>query len=247
MLCKDDGVVLSSTRRGDSSKLVTFLGRSSGKVRLLAKGALGPKSPFRGALEPGSVIEVLFYHKDARSLYFLKEVSVRSSVDAHRGALARMATVLAALELIDQVSYWGHSDAPAVDLACEFLEAREVADPLLFLLAFEYKMLDVLGTLPDVAHCAQCASPAGDGYYFPEDGTSACATHAGPSPHRIHLDDAVLAELSLWCASRLAELAPRGVEPAVRKRLGKILHWTYTFHINGYSLPEALKLIPRGN
>ena len=73
MLRKDEGVVLSSTRRGESSKLVTFLGRESGKMRLLAKGAMSPKSPFRGSLEPGSYVEVLFYYKEARSFFFLKD------------------------------------------------------------------------------------------------------------------------------------------------------------------------------
>ena len=53
--------------------------------------------------------------------------------------------------------------------------------------------------------------------------------------------------LSVWMAVSLSQLGAAEVDADVRKRLGKVLHWTYTFHINGYSLPQALKLIPRGH
>ena len=110
MLRKDEGVVLSTTRRGESSKLVTFLGRDSGKTLLHAKGALGPKSPFRGSLEPGNYVEVLYYFKEGRTAFFLKEVSVHSGLNADGGALTRMAVTLAMLEILNQVCYWGHPE-----------------------------------------------------------------------------------------------------------------------------------------
>ena len=172
---------------------------------------------------------------------------MHSVVDARGGELARMACTLAMLELLDQVCYWGHPEHETLDLVREFLEARDIKDPLLFLLALEFKLLELLGILPDFAHCAECGEQSIDGCYYPEDGASACASHSRPSPHRIKLDGAVFGVLVVWRSAVLSDLAQGEVELAVRKRLGKILHWTYTFHINGYSLPEALKLIPKGN
>ncbi|MEJ2720147.1 MAG: recombination protein O N-terminal domain-containing protein [bacterium] len=63
MIKKDEGVILRSARSGETSKLVTFLGLESGKIRLIAKGALGGKSPFRGVLEPGNHLEIVYYFK----------------------------------------------------------------------------------------------------------------------------------------------------------------------------------------
>ena len=46
------------------------------------------------------------------------------------------------------------------------------------------------------------------------------------------------------CASAaLEEVAREKVSPETRKHLGKIVHWTYTFHVQGYSLPKSLNLI----
>ena len=247
MLRKDEGVVLNTTRRGESSKLVTFLGRESGKTRLHAKGALSPKSPFRGCLEPGNCVELLYYYKEGRTTFFLKEVTVRSALDTAGGELTRTASSLAMLEILDQVCYWGHPEQEAIDLVEAFLNVGEVADPLLLLLAFEYKMLELLGVQPDFGFCAECGERSAGGYYHPEDGHSSCAEHARTSPHRIRLDDTIVNVIAVWSATPLDELAGATVEPDVRKRLGKILHWTYTFQINGYSLPEALKLIPKGH
>ncbi|MCI0452720.1 MAG: recombination protein O N-terminal domain-containing protein, partial [Candidatus Latescibacteria bacterium] len=65
MLVKDSGIVISVSRSGETSLGLVFLGRACGKVRLLAKGALSPKHPGRGALEPGNQIEIVYYHRDA--------------------------------------------------------------------------------------------------------------------------------------------------------------------------------------
>ena len=117
----------------------------------------------------------------------------------------------------------------------------------MFLLAFEFKLLELLGVLPDFASCAECEATSAGGYYHPEDGQSTCPSHARSSPHRIRFDEVMVNVVTQLGATPLRELTGAVVDADVRKRLGKILHWTYTFHINGYSLPEALKLIPKGN
>jgi hypothetical protein len=39
------------------------------------------------------------------------------------------------------------------------------------------------------------------------------------------------------------ELANERVSPQLRKQLGKLVHWTYTLHVHGYTLPKSLNLI----
>ena len=103
MLVKDEGIVLSVSRSGDTSLGVVFLGRASGKIRLLAKGALSPKYPGRGVLESGNQVEVVYYHKDGYSTFYLKEVSLVASPAAGRESLPHLAANLAALELLSHV------------------------------------------------------------------------------------------------------------------------------------------------
>jgi DNA repair protein RecO (recombination protein O) len=245
MVRKDVGVILKSARSGETSKVVTFLGRQSGKISLIAKGALGPKSPFRGLLELGNLIDVVFYYKDGRTLFFVKEVSVVSTLGSVRDSLPHLAAALGALELVESVCYWGSPDARAVDLIADYISCAPAKDPRHAYLAFEFKLLEVLGQNPDLSTCAACGSDVAGGSYHPSEGTSLCRTHDRVSPHCIRLDPALLAHAARVAGCTLAEACAFEVERAVRKRFGEILHWTYTFHIQGYSLPTALTLLPK--
>jgi DNA repair protein RecO (recombination protein O) len=244
MIRKDRGVVLRSNRSGETSTLVTLLGRDSGKVRMLGKGARSARSPFRGALEPGNILDVVYYYREGRTLFFVKEVHVHSTLDSLRASLTGIASVLAALELLDKVCFWGSPDEHVVDLAFDYLACKDAADVLWLFLVFEHKLLNVLGALPDFSACARCGKPIVEGYIHPEDGAALCMSHSTAAPQRVRIDAEAAALLADMASSTLADLASRTVTRPARKRLGKIMHWTYTFHVQGYSLPEALKLIP---
>ena len=245
MLRKDTGVVLRTSRSGETSRMVTFLGRSLGKVRLIGKGAMSSKSPFRGALEPGNRVEIVFYYKEGRTLYFIKEVHVAGTLSAQTGPLDRVAANLAALELLDHVCYWGGAEERIVGLAEAYLACRTQADPLSIYLAFELQLLEVLGALPHLDACADCGAPASGGFYYPAEGSSRCGTHAVSAPHRVRVDEALVQLATRMCHVTFDEVGENTVDVVSRKRLGKLLHWTYTHHVQGYSLPESFKLIPR--
>ncbi|HEU4930222.1 MAG TPA: DNA repair protein RecO [Candidatus Krumholzibacteria bacterium] len=244
MLVKDHGIVLSVTRSGETSLGVVFLGRSSGKIRLLAKGALSPKHPSRGVLESGNQVEAVYYHKDGYSTFYLKEVSLVASPAAGRESLPHLAANLAALELLSQVCVSGASlDASIVDTAVAYLAAPPGADPLLLFLAFEIKLLDALGLAPDTYGCVHCGTPPEGGLYSPRDGVSFCAEHGTRVPEAVNLSQE-LVSTALKCAEAPFDvIAESGVSRAARKELGRLVHWTYTYHVQGYHLPRSLSLI----
>jgi DNA repair protein RecO (recombination protein O) len=245
MLRKDVGVVLKSARSGETSLLATVLGRESGKINLMGKGAFNSRSPFSGALQVGNLIEAVYYHKEGRTLFFLKEVQVRATLGPIRESLPHLASALGLLELVERVCYWGSPEPRIVDLLGEVLECPPAKDPLHAYLAFAFELAEVLGVRPDLSCCTACGGEAE--YYHPAEGTSLCREHSGESPHRIPLSPALLAYISATSESSLADASSAAVDPVLRKRFGEIIHWTYTFHIQGYSLPKALQLLPRGN
>jgi DNA repair protein RecO (recombination protein O) len=245
MLRKDVAVVLRSARSGETSLLATVLGRESGKINLVGKGAFTSRSPFAGALEVGNLIEAVYYHKEGRTLFFLKEVHVRATLGAVRESLPHLASALGLLELVEHVCYWGSPEARIVDMLAEFLECPPAKDPLHAYLAFAFDLAEILGVQPDLSRCAACGGEAA--YYHPAEGTSLCRAHSGEAPHRVRLSPALLAYVAATSESTLAGAAAAEVDPVLRKRFGEIIHWTYTFHIQGYSLPKALQLLPRGN
>lgn len=244
MLIKDSGVVLSAARSGETSLSFVFLGRAGGKIRVLAKGALGPKHPSRGAIEPGNEIEVLYYHREGQATRYLKEASLIAAPRAGRESLPHLAAHLAALELLDQVCVPGASlDDAIVDTATAFLAAPPGADPLLLFLAFEIKLLAVLGVSPDTVGCMRCGASPEDGTYSPRDGVSFCAEHAAEYPDAVRLMPEVVAAAARCALEPYVALAAREVSRTARKELGRLVHWTYTYHVQGYHLPRSLNLI----
>lgn len=243
MLEKDEGVVLKVNRSGESSLLVTFLGRTMGKVRLMAKGVLSSKRSTRGLFEPGNHLEIVFYHGAGRTLFYVKEASALSPPLTGRDSLPQLASGLAVVELLDQVCYAGSADEAVVDLAIEYVRADKGGDPLLLFLAFQAKLLHALGVFPEMSRCARCEAPITAGAYSANEGASYCPRHAREVPQTLAFSGEVLATFDRCLVEPLAGLSGLEVSREVRKDLGKIIHWTYTYHVQGYSLPKSLRLI----
>jgi DNA repair protein RecO (recombination protein O) len=242
MLEKDEGIVLRTSRSGETSLTATFLGRSSGKIRLLAKGALGEKSPWRGIFAPGNHVEAVYYYREDRSVYFVREASLGSAPGRRRDSLPHMATLLAAMELFEQVCYAGSPDAHIADIAVDYVRHQECRDPLFLFLALEIKLLAALGATPEISACAECGAPLVDGTYSPRDGSSLCREHSGAADS-LSLAGDTMVLLEFCAAEPFDALAGHDVPAAHRKELGKLVHWTYTHHVHGYSLPKSLNLI----
>jgi DNA repair protein RecO (recombination protein O) len=242
MLEKDEGIVLRNSRSGETSLMVTFLGRSSGKIRLLAKGALGEKSPWRGMFEPGNHVEVVYYYKDGRTVYFVREASLGSAPGRRRDSLPHLATLLAAMELFEQVCYAESPDARIADIAVDYVRHQDCHDPLFLFLALEIKLLCALGATPDLSACARCGASLSGGIYSPRDGSSYCREHSGDAD-ALPLGEDTAALLEYCAGAPFAALADHDAGARRRKELGKLVHQTYTHHIHGYSLPKSLNLI----
>jgi len=242
MLKKDDGIVLRTARSGETSQLLTFLGRESGKVRFSAKGALGSKSPFRGIFEPGRHLEVVYYYKEGRTLFFIKEASPGSPSPRRRESLAHMATLLAAMELLDQVCYSGSPDPYIVDIVIDYVRSQDCDDPLFMFLALEIKLLSALGAAPGVDSCGRCGQDLTGGTYSPSQGESFCREHSNAAD-ALPMTPETAGVIELCTVAPFAELVGLDVPQQRRKLLGKLVHWTYTHHVHGYSLPKSLNLI----
>ena len=51
-LYRDDGIVLRTQKLGEADRIITILGRTSGRIRAVAKGVRRTKSRFGARLEP---------------------------------------------------------------------------------------------------------------------------------------------------------------------------------------------------
>lgn len=240
-IVKDRIIVLKTYLYGESSAVVHAIARKHGKIRFLAKGARRKNSPISSALCTGVVCESVFYLRPSRGLALLKECEAAASCPAGRD-LDRLCLFLAGIELIDRTMQDGEGDEGIFDLVEKYLSLVEsAADPWALFLAFEISLLGKTGLLPSVEACAGCGHElAGESFSVdPIEGTVKCkACQRGGG--RILSQEASEA-LRRMIRAGLSS-AQESLGASARIEIGELIHGLMTRHMEGYRMPNALKL-----
>ncbi len=71
-------VVSKTMRMSNSSKLVTLITEKYGLIKVIAKGARRPKSKFGASLEPVTLSDCIYYHRESRDLQTLSSSEIES-------------------------------------------------------------------------------------------------------------------------------------------------------------------------
>jgi len=74
-----EAIILRSYPLGEADRLVSFLGRSTGRLRGVARGARRARSRFGSTLEPLSHIRIWFYERETRELVRINQCELMES------------------------------------------------------------------------------------------------------------------------------------------------------------------------
>jgi DNA repair protein RecO (recombination protein O) len=246
-LLKDRAVFLRTFDFGESSVIVVALTRSSGKIRLIAKGAKRMKSRFAGSLQTGALGDIVYYHRESRGLQLLKEISGREGFDTSRGDLERLCIFQAGLEIADRSIVEREAGNEAFDAVERFIGMlRGGADPWMAYFALEVRLLDVMGHLPRADVCASCKKMLAreQARINPSSGQSLCGSCGGGEGSPLSAEaNALFARMG---EPDFDESATGAVRTEVRKELGTLLHLLFVHHVDGYRLPKSLELLRGG-
>lgn len=122
MITHTQAIILRIVDYQESSKIITALTAEHGKIALIAKGAKRPKNKLAGVLEVGNILDVIYYHKQSRSVQTLTEASISYSSNKYRREFDRASILYAALELIDQLVHENEVNLPVFNFANNFIE-----------------------------------------------------------------------------------------------------------------------------
>src|SRR5580765_2218556 len=147
---RTQGLVLRTYPLTETSLIVHWLTSDFGRIATVAKGARRPKSAFRGKLDLFHLCDLLVTRSRRSELHTLKEVSL---IDAHgtlRNDFDRLRKVVYAAALVEQAT---ETDSPVpelFELLISFVQAvaRDATETLV--LAFELKLLSLLGLTPNI-------------------------------------------------------------------------------------------------
>ena len=179
--------VLRAWSCGETSVIASLLTREHGYVRMMAKGARGPRSQLRPLVEPGRLVNVEFSWNPDRELQYLRSGTVLLDFLTGDPTLEGTAYLLGALELADRCRpiQGSGSDRTAVEVfaICEeflrVLSSEACSDPAFLFFAFEWELLQRHGMAPEVATCASCGNRLEESgeqvlWFSPADGGLVC-------------------------------------------------------------------------
>jgi len=162
-LQKIDAIVLGAIRWRESSKIVHLYSRELGSIRVIAKGALRPKSPFRGVLETLNHIEAIISTKQTRSLQILTNATLKDSFLQIRDDLEKTAVSFSMLELLAALFSVHEPVEDFFDYSMYILQQIEVSEAennLPWLWHFLFRCSDALGFSWNLENCLNCNQAA---------------------------------------------------------------------------------------
>jgi DNA repair protein RecO (recombination protein O) len=157
VLLTTDAILLRSVAYGESDRVVTLLGRSTGRVSALARGARRSVKRFGGGLGLGASGVASLRERAGGELMGLEGFEVREGRLGLGGDLARTAHASYAIELVDRLCGPRHPEPSAFDWLEEFLGRLEVGPATSERLrVFELGLLGRLGIGPQLEGCVAC-------------------------------------------------------------------------------------------
>ncbi len=163
MLTKDTAICIRAIDYSETSQILTFFTRDTGKIGAIAKGSKRPKSSFGGPFEIFSYGKIVFAESNKDKLSTLTEFESSfggagfSKLSANLFALN---CCLFGAELLNKLT---HDYDPHPQLFDDFLqflqhvgEGSNNFDMLTLLILFQLSLLKETGLQPVLSHCVNC-------------------------------------------------------------------------------------------
>ncbi|MHC4571186.1 MAG: DNA repair protein RecO [Planctomycetota bacterium] len=171
MLTKDAAICIRATDFSETSQIVTFFTRASGKISAIAKGSKRPKSAFGGPIELFSYGKIVFSDSTREKLAVLTEFEQQHGFTNLASNLFALNCCLFAAELISNLTNDYDPHPELFDSFLQFLQntheqqatssstgrlTAEQGDILSLLILFQLALLKEVGLQPILNACANC-------------------------------------------------------------------------------------------
>jgi DNA repair protein RecO (recombination protein O) len=238
MLTKDLAICIRAIDYSETSQIVTFFAKATGKIDAIAKGSKRPKSPFDGPIEVLSHGNIVFVDSAGEKLATLTEFQQQPTfINLHNNLFVMYACLFAA-ELLNSLTH-DHDPHPALfDGFLEYLQnanrqypaSHEQRDILALLILFQLTLLNEIGLQPILSHCVNCKTRYDTRdtryeHYFSSSANGLICRDCEPSfPDKIRLSkDASACLLSLKQIPGSAEKTLKEIEKVLIRHFTELL------------------------
>ncbi len=157
MLNKDAAICIRALDYSETSQIVTFFTRTTGKISAIAKGSKRPKSAFDGPIELFSYGKIVFSDSTKEKLATLTEFEQQPGVDSLHTNLFALNCLSFAAELVNLLTNEYDPHPELFDSFLQFLQNTcEHRDTISLLILFQLSLLKEIGLRPILNACANC-------------------------------------------------------------------------------------------
>lgn len=201
MLKKDFGICIRTADFSETSQIVTFFTRATGKIKAIAKGSKRQKSTFDGVIEVFSHGKIVFADSTKEKLATLTEFEQQPGLTHLSENLFAFNCCLFAIELLSNLTndYDPHSEL--FDSFLQFLQntnerqatRNENRETLVLLILFQLALLKEVGLQPILSYCVNCKTKhetretKNEMYFSSSANGLVCRDCEGNFPDRIRL------------------------------------------------------------
>jgi DNA repair protein RecO (recombination protein O) len=179
-LLRAKGFVLRNRPLGEADRLVSCFTLEHGKLSGVAKGASKLRSRFGSSLQPLSLIRLMLFGKETRSLYRIDHTDILTSFQILRDDWETLRPALYAVDLVDAILAEADPQPQVFVLLEQLLTSLSDDGQMphvdVWLRVFEARLLTLAGYRPLLDRCAIChrtaiepgaLSPSAGGYICP--------------------------------------------------------------------------------
>ncbi len=157
MIKEFEGIIVSVTPYGESSKILNILTKEDGIIGVMAKGAKKIKSKLRASTEKFTMgVFNVYYHKDKLST--LVSADVTNPLLNIKTDIVKIGYLTYIVELASQTAKQNSDNDIYKILKSTILKIEEGLDPKIMTNILELKMLDFLGVSISLDRCIKCGN-----------------------------------------------------------------------------------------
>ena len=237
MLTKDFAICIRAADFSETSQIVTFFTRATGKIKAIAKGSKRQKSSFDGAIEVFSHGKIVFADSTKEKLATLTEFEQQPGLTHLGKNLLGFNCCLLATELLSNLTNDYDPHTELFDSFLQFLQntneqqatRNENRETLVLLILFELALLKEVGLQPILNHCVNCKTKherretRNEVYFSSAANGLVCRDCEGSFPDRIRLG-----KDSAGCLTNLKMLADSNEKTLNEVEKILIHHFTHT-------------------
>ncbi len=141
----------------ENDRLIECISPLFGKITAIARSARKITSPFVGRLQPLNICNLILYENGSEK-YTIRECSLEKTFIKIPKSLEKINAAEEILESLRWIEGGGLNHHETLfSLLCESLEAiDEEENEKIVSSIFKIKLMEILGTLPELTHCQKC-------------------------------------------------------------------------------------------